>query len=72
MILPSLLLGMEKKLANKALREPLLQLYNEEEDIELDDLEIEQTLEKYREEDIRHQENGSSEQKEMVPKEEEE
>ncbi|MEP5072530.1 MAG: MMPL family transporter [Crocinitomicaceae bacterium] len=51
MILPSLLLGMEQKITDKALSEPFLQFYNEEEDIELDHLEIEQTLERYREED---------------------
>lgn len=51
MILPSLLLGMEKKITSKAMGEPLLQLYNEEEDIELEHLEIEQTLKKYQEED---------------------
>ena len=68
MILPSLLLGMEKKITNRAMREPLLQLYNEEEDIELDDLEIEQTLERYREEDLKK--NGSSDE-ELVLKEEE-
>lgn len=54
MILPSILLGMEQKLADKALAEPLLQLYNEEEDIELEHLEIEQTLERYREEDSKN------------------
>lgn len=43
LILPSLLLWMEKKISNKALAEPLFQLYDEEEDIELDSLEIEQT-----------------------------
>ncbi len=42
LILPSLLLWMEKKISNKALAEPLFQLYDEEEDIELDELEIEQ------------------------------
>lgn len=42
LILPSLLLWMEKKISNKALAEPLFQLYDEEEDIELEDLEIEQ------------------------------
>lgn len=42
LILPSLLLWMEKKISNKALAEPLFQLYDEEEDIELDNLEIEQ------------------------------
>ena len=40
MILPSLLLWMEKKISNKAIAEPLFQLYNEEIDIELDQLEI--------------------------------
>ncbi len=43
MILPSLLLWMERKISNKAIAEPLFQLYNEEEDIELDQLEIETT-----------------------------
>jgi len=42
LILPSLLLWMEKKISNKALAEPLFQLYDEEEDIDLDSLEIEQ------------------------------
>jgi hypothetical protein len=42
LILPSLLLWMEKKISNKALAEPLFQLYDEEEDIELEQLEIEQ------------------------------
>lgn len=42
LILPSLLLWMEKKISNKALAEPLFQLYDEEEDIELENLEIEQ------------------------------
>ena len=55
MILPSLLLGMEKKLTHKAMREPFLQLYNEEEDIELEHLEIEQTLAKYKEEDSKNE-----------------
>jgi len=45
LILPSLLLWMEKKISNKALAEPLFQLYDEEEDIELDNLEIEQNVE---------------------------
>jgi hypothetical protein len=31
---------MEKKISNKALAEPLFQLYDEEEDIEFDDLSI--------------------------------
>jgi len=43
MILPSLLLWMEKKISNKALAEPLFHLYDEEEDIDLDELEIETT-----------------------------
>lgn len=39
-LLPSLLLGLERMITTKAFKEPLLQIYNEEEDIELDDLEI--------------------------------
>jgi predicted RND superfamily exporter protein len=39
-ILPSLLLWMDKKISNKAIAEPLFQLYNEEIDIELGQLEI--------------------------------
>lgn len=45
LILPSLLLWMEKKISNKALAEPLFQLYDEEEDIDLENLEIEQSVE---------------------------
>lgn len=65
MILPSLLLGMEHKLTTRAMREPLLQLYNEEEDIELEHLEIEQNLEKYKEEDAKkaQHEHDSDEEK---------
>jgi len=37
-LLPSLLLTLDKRLTNKAFREPLLQIIDEEEDIELDDL----------------------------------
>ena len=40
-LLPSLLAGLEKYTTTKSFHEPLLQIYNEEEDIELDDLEIE-------------------------------
>ncbi|MEX1001073.1 MAG: MMPL family transporter [Crocinitomicaceae bacterium] len=77
MILPSLLLGMEKKLTHKAMREPLLQLYNEEEDIELDHLEIEQTLARYKEEDTKIkpqssvEKNGASENDEKITDKEE-
>lgn len=52
LILPSLLLWMEKKISNKALAEPLFQLYDEEEDIELDDLEIEQSSNSEEEKDV--------------------
>ncbi len=45
LILPSLLLWMEKKISNKALAEPLFQLYDEEEDIDLENLEIEHNVE---------------------------
>lgn len=40
-ILPSLLLTMEKSITNKTFREPLLQIYDEEEDIDSNKLEIE-------------------------------
>lgn len=39
-LLPSLLIGLERLTTTKAFREPLLTIYNEEEDIELEDLEI--------------------------------
>lgn len=41
LILPSLLLTFEKDLVAKAMQEPMLSIYDEEEDIELDELEIE-------------------------------
>lgn len=41
-ILPSLLLTLEKSITNKTFKEPLLQIYNEEEDIDTDKLHIEQ------------------------------
>lgn len=40
LLLPSLLLTLEKNITNKSFKEPLLHIYNEEEDIELDDLRI--------------------------------
>lgn len=40
-LLPSLLLTMEHSITNKTFREPLLQIYDEEEDIDPDKLEIE-------------------------------
>lgn len=40
-ILPSLLLTMEKAITNRTFKEPLLQIYDEEEDIELDKLTVE-------------------------------
>ncbi len=40
-LLPSLLLTMEHSITNKTFREPLLQIYDEEEDIDSDKLEIE-------------------------------
>ena len=57
-VLPTLLLWMDKKMTNKALAEPLLQLYNEEEDIDLDSLEIERTVKKYEEEDSKTESDG--------------
>lgn len=41
-LLPSLLLSMQKALDSKAFREPYFEIFDEEEDIELDDLEIEE------------------------------
>ena len=42
-LLPSLLLRLEKRITTKAFKEPLLHIFDEEEDIELDDLRIETT-----------------------------
>ena len=39
-LLPSLLLTLEKLITNRSFKEPLLQIFDEEEDIELDDLRI--------------------------------
>jgi predicted RND superfamily exporter protein len=39
-LLPSLLLTLEKFITNRSFKEPLLQIFDEEEDIELDDLRI--------------------------------
>lgn len=55
LILPALLLYMERKMTNKALAEPLFELFDEEEDIEFEHLEVQETLEKYKEEDLKHQ-----------------
>ena len=41
-VLPSLLLTLDKRITTKAFREPLLEILDEEDDIELDDLEIEE------------------------------
>jgi predicted RND superfamily exporter protein len=45
-VLPSLLLSLENRIANKAFDEPLLVMYDEEMDIELDDLEVDNTTKK--------------------------
>lgn len=39
-LLPSLLTGLERLTTTEAFKEPLLHIYDEEEDIELDELEI--------------------------------
>jgi predicted RND superfamily exporter protein len=44
-ILPALLLSLDRYIAIKAYQEPFLSIYDEEEDIELSDLEIEKTEE---------------------------
>lgn len=41
LLLPSLLLTLDKRITTKYFEEPLLDIYNEEEDIELEDLQIE-------------------------------
>ncbi|MCB2219721.1 MAG: MMPL family transporter [Bacteroidetes bacterium] len=41
-LLPSLILSLDKRITTKAFKEPLLEIFDEEEDIELDELEIEQ------------------------------
>jgi len=40
-LLPALLLTLEKSITNQSFKEPLLQIYNEDEDIEIEDLTIE-------------------------------
>jgi len=40
-ILPSLLLSLDKRITTKSFKEPLLEIFDEEDDIELNDLEIE-------------------------------
>ncbi|MCF8359820.1 MAG: MMPL family transporter [Prolixibacteraceae bacterium] len=42
-LLPSLLIGLERKITTQSFHEPMLQIYNEEEDINLDKLEIEES-----------------------------
>jgi uncharacterized protein len=46
LVLPSLLLSLEKSITAKAMMEPLIQIYDEEEDIELEDLEIKRKVNK--------------------------
>ncbi|MBK8927455.1 MAG: MMPL family transporter [Crocinitomicaceae bacterium] len=50
-VLPTLLLWMDKKMIVKAMREPMLQIFHEEEDIEFDNLEIDNAVRKYEAED---------------------
>lgn len=45
-ILPALLLTMERKVTTKSFEDPLLDIYDEEEDFELDDLQIENSKDK--------------------------
>ncbi len=46
LLLPSLLLSLERRINAKAYKEPLIHIYNEEEDIDLDSLEIMDNKEK--------------------------
>ncbi len=43
-LLPSILLTLEKLITNKSFKEPLLHIYNEDEDIELEELKIEKKI----------------------------
>ena len=43
-LLPALLLSLEKLITTKAFKEPLITIFDEEEDIELDDLQIKKTV----------------------------
>ena len=45
-LLPSLLLSLDRLTTTRAFKEPLLHIYDEEEDIELEELEIAQTIKK--------------------------
>jgi hypothetical protein len=40
LLLPSLLLTLEKSITKESFHEPLLQIFNEEEDIEMEDLRV--------------------------------
>jgi predicted RND superfamily exporter protein len=42
-LLPSLLLSLDKRITTRRFKEPLLEIFDEEEDIELDELQIEET-----------------------------
>lgn len=46
-LLPSLLFGLDRLTTTRSFKEPLLHIYDEEEDIELDELEISYTTEKH-------------------------
>jgi predicted RND superfamily exporter protein len=42
LVLPSLLLSLERRITTRTFKEPLLEIFDEEEDIDLDSLEIEE------------------------------
>jgi hydrophobe/amphiphile efflux-3 (HAE3) family protein len=56
-LLPSLLLTLDKRLTTKAFQEPFLEIYDEEEDIELDFLEIEKVEDDSETEDEKEKED---------------
>ncbi len=56
MLLPSLLLGLERIITNKQFKEPLLDIYNEEEDIDFESLEISSNNEQL---EMKNRSNGS-------------
>jgi len=56
-VLPSLLLTLEKRVATKAFQEPYIDIYDQEEDIEFDELQIESKEIKAQIKDRNHKED---------------
>lgn len=54
-LLPSLLMSLDSMVTNKSFKEPLLQIFNEDEDIELDDLRIENNNHSVQEKEVKNE-----------------